>query len=252
MTRQAKKEAEERQVKAFLKDLIDFTALDADEPPDFWIRRPPDIALEVTEYHPLAAEGQTGKTRVEVEATWWKYLEPVIDRERMARPSLKNVQVHLGFEDTWLPRKNQCAAVAKALVAAVEAAASCPRFDGGDTEIEFDNQQLCDSRGSYLEGTILLPEANWPDASRRLRSLSISRQGMVDWMPWNCLNATTAWLAADVEEFRRILKAKTKAAKNYNLGGVPLWLLIVCDINDDGDQVKGDLSSHIFPRNEAE
>src|SRR2546429_60904 len=105
MTRPAKKEAEERQPPRFPDGAAGYTALDSDDPPDFWVRRPglPDIALEVTEYHPKAPEGETGRPRVAVEATWWRYLQPAVDRERRVRPALKGVSAHFRLNDRAFP-----------------------------------------------------------------------------------------------------------------------------------------------------
>jgi hypothetical protein len=71
-------------------------------------------------------------------------------------------------------------------------------------------------------------------------------------LSWDCQNASTAWVGPDVAEFKRILEEKTEAAGEYMLGGLPLWLLIICGAVDDGGESHSDLASHIFPRNEAE
>jgi hypothetical protein len=92
---------------------------------------------------------------------------------------------------------------------------------------------------------------DWPELSRRLESLIVSHH-FLEWPPWICLNAAGAWLAPDVAEFKRILDDKAVAAEGYALGGLPLWLLIVCETVDNGGESHGDLSSHVFPRDEAE
>jgi hypothetical protein len=88
-------------------------------------------------------------------------------------------------------------------------------------------------------GEVFLPEEDWKVASA-LTSLNISRHPGVPVPRWHCQNAATAWLGPDVDEFCRILGGKRNKAQNYNLGGVPLWLLVVRTTG-------GDLQSHIFP-----
>jgi hypothetical protein len=89
MTTESQKQAEERYVRMLLDGITEYTSVEAGEKPDFRVRRAgaPDLALEVTEYHPTA-EGLEGVRRSAVEARWWKELEPVLERERRAKPSL--------------------------------------------------------------------------------------------------------------------------------------------------------------------
>jgi hypothetical protein len=70
MTTESQKQAEEHYVTMLLDGFIEYTSLGASEKPDFWVRRstPPDIGLEVTEYHPSVQ----GVRRAEVESRWWK------------------------------------------------------------------------------------------------------------------------------------------------------------------------------------
>jgi hypothetical protein len=115
MTTAAQEEAEQRYVKSFLHGLIDFTSLEAGERPDFRARRttPPDIALEVTEYHPKAQFVPDEVRRAEVESRWREGLQPLLERERQTRPSLQDVQVFLTFKDRKLPRAREHAVLAR-------------------------------------------------------------------------------------------------------------------------------------------
>ena len=117
--------------------------------------------------------------------------------------------------------------------------------------MEFAPRAQIKSFGDFDDDTVFLPQEDWPDLARRLESLIVSRH-ILEWPSWDCQNASTAWVGPDVVEFKRILEDKTNAAEGYALGGLPLWLLIVCDAVEDGGESHGDLSSHIFPRNEAE
>jgi hypothetical protein len=250
MTRPSKKEHEKRRATRFLEGL-GRASLDEDERPDFRVRRAEgDFALEVTEYHPQASEGSTDRPRIAVEVPWWRYLEKVVDSERQAR-SLKNVQAHFRFNDRSLPGKSQGEAVARDLVGAVAAAVADRRFTGNEAMVEFAPRAQIASFGDFQDGTVFLPKEAWLDISERLGSLSLSLHPL-EWPPWDCQNATTSWLGPDAAEFKRILEEKTEAAKKYTLGGLPLWLLIVCDTVEDGVESHGDLASHIFPRNGAE
>jgi hypothetical protein len=251
MTRPSKKEHERRLARRFLEGL-DHTSLDDDEKPDFRVRRVAgDFALEVREYHSQTAEGDTGKSRLRAEVFWWRHVGPTVDSERQTRPDLKNVQAHFRFKDTHLPDKSEGPAVARALVGAIAAAVADPRFTGSEAAVEFVPRAQLPPFGSFEDGTVFLPEEDWPDIAERLASLEVSRYPL-EWPSWDCQNATTAWVGPEVGEFKRILEEKAEAAKGYTLGGLPLWLLIVCDAVECGGDSHGDLSSHIFPRNEVE
>lgn len=251
MTRLSKKEHEKRLATRFLEDWLPDCSLDESESPDFRLRCPEgDIALEVTEYHAQAAEGVTGKPRLEVEVRWWRYIEPTVNSERKAR-SLRHIQAHLRFADRHLPGKAQGPAIARELVGAIAAAAADHRFTGTEAMVEFAPRAQLESFGDFEDGTVFLPQEDWPEVAQRLESLIVSRH-ILEWPSWDCQNASAAWVGPDVAEFKRILENKTEAAGKYTLGGLPLWLLIVCDAIDDGGESKGDLASHIFPRNEAE
>lgn len=211
-----------------------------------------DFALEVTEHHSQTTEGGTGRPRVATEVPWWRYVEPPVNGERQSRPILKNVQVYFRFSARHLPGKAQGAAVAKDLVGAVAAAVADRRFTGCEAMVEFAPRTQIESFRDFQDGTVFLPEEDWPGISRRVESLTVSRGHHLEWPFWNCLNATTSFVGPEATEFKRILEDKTEAVKNYTLAGLPLWLLIVCESIEDGCESHGDLASHIFPRNEAE
>lgn len=250
MTRPAKKEHETRLARQFLDGFINYTSLETDERPDFRVRRSEgDFGLEVTEYHPQEL-GTSGKTRVADEACWWRYLWPLLDSERRKR-SLRNIQVHLRFADSRLPGKREAAAVARELAGAVAAAVANPCFAGDHTAVEFIPAAQIDSLSGIGDGTVFLSLEAWPEMMGRLQCLTVYRQ-FLDWPSWACQNATTSWIGPEAADFKRILEDKAKAAKDYSVAGLPLWLLIVCDVIDDGAESHGDLASHIFPSGEAE
>jgi hypothetical protein len=237
MTTPAQKQAEERHAKAFLDGLVDYVALDPCEPPDFWVRlrTPPDIALEVVEYHPNT-DGDIRRTQVE--ATWWKQLEPLI----LAKcGSIKDVSVHLSLNEKRLPKRKECEGIAADLVRLVEAVIASPMFRPDRTLVDFGKKS---SLPPASQGEVFLPEEDWKVASA-LSSLEASRHPGVPVPRWHCQNADTAWLGPDVDEFCRILDGKTKKAAKYNLGGSRLWVLVVCATG-------GDLQSQIFPLNDGE
>jgi hypothetical protein len=251
MTRPLKKEHEKRLATRFLDGWLLGAGLVEGERPDFRVRRHEgDIALEVTEYHAQAPEGGTCRPRIAVEVPWWRYVEPTVNSERQAR-CLKYVHVHLRFADHHLPGKTQGPAVARELVGAVAAAVADRRFTGKEAMVEFAPRAQIASFGDFEDGTVFLPQEDWPNVARRLESLIVRRHPL-EWPSWDCQNASTAWVGPDVNEFKRIFEDKAEAAKGYMLDSMPLWLLIVCDAVDDGGESHGDLSSHIFPRNDAE
>jgi hypothetical protein len=239
MTTEAQKQAETRYVTMFLDGLVEYVSIEPCEPPDFWVRRSPsvDLALEVVEYHP-AAETFPGIRRTQIEATWWKNLHPLIIPKCT---SIKDVSVHLRLNENRLPKKNECEVIAADLVRLVEVVVKNAAFRNADTLVEFGPKA---SLPANCPGEVFLPVEDWKVATT-LSSLNVSRHPSVPVPLWHCLNANTAWLGPDVEEFSRILESKRKKAQKYNLGGAPLWLLVVCATD-------GDLQSHIFPQNAEE
>jgi hypothetical protein len=245
MTTESKKQAEERYVKMLLDGVTEYTSIEAGEKPDFRVRRPGalEIAIEVTEYHP-AAEGLEGVRRSAVEARWWKELAPALDRERQTKPTLQDVQVLLGFSGRTPPTRGKHKLLATELARLIEQVAE-RLVPGQEVEVTFLPANLIATMGGpWDDADFWAAEEEWPQLSKELSSLYVSR-----WPGerpnWRCQDVGTAWSAAEVEEFRRILEGKTAKAQHYDLGGAPLWLLIVCE-------VFGDLQSHIFPRTDAD
>lgn len=117
--------------------------------------------------------------------------------------------------------------------------------------MEFAPRAKIESFSVQDDDAVLLPTEDWQDIATRLESLIVSRH-LLEWPSWDCQNATTSCLGPEVGEFKRILEDKAKAAKEYTWGSLPLWLLIACDALEDGGEARGDLASHIFPRNGAE
>jgi hypothetical protein len=237
MTTEAKKKTETRHVKAFLDGLVEYVALDPCEQPDFWVRlpTPPDIALEVVEYHPNT-DGDIRRTQVE--AIWWKNLEPLIIQKSA---HIMDVSVHLSLNEKCLPTQRKCEAMASDLVRLVETVIGNPNFCNAGTMVVFVRNA---TQAPGCPGEIYLPEENWKIASI-LTSLTVSRHPDVPIPFWHCQNAATAFLGPDEDEFCRIFESKRERALKYSLGMAPLWLLVVCATGSD-------LQSHIFPTNPAD
>lgn len=161
------------------------------------------------------------------------------------------MQEHFRFADRRLPGRTQAATVANELIGAVQAVIADPRFPSAEAMVEFAPRAQIQSFKYLSDDTVLLPQEDWPDISSRLESLIVSRH-VLECPAWDCQNATTAWLGPDAAEFNRIFNNKAEAAKKYDLAGLPLWLLIICDAVDDGGESHGDLASHVFPRNKDE
>jgi hypothetical protein len=247
MTTEAQKQAETNYVKMFLNGNFEYTRLDTGAKPDFWVRRSSgaDIGLEVIEYHPPAQGVQGRVRRAEVESRWWKGIWPILDRERRAMPSLESVHVHLGFTDRRLPRNSEHEALSRELVHAIEAAASQLTQPFSNSEVVFLPQDTIPQVGNAWGDDVLLAAEEWPLAARHMNSLRVSVWPGVPWPPWQCREVAGAWVGPEMEELCRDLEKKAAKARNYDLGGRPLWLLIVCD-------VFGDVQSHIFPRTDAD
>jgi hypothetical protein len=242
MTTKAQKQAEERYVKMLLDGIIEYASIEAGERPDFWVRRssPPDIAVEVTEYHP-EAESAPGERRAAVEARWRIGLEPALDRERRGSPCLQDVQLRLIFNEPKLPKGREHGNLAREIVRLVEGVAGQLTGFGEDVEVCFVAREDLTKVGSRLGNMMFVAMEDWPKVSRQLSSLNVARWPGVAWPPWECPNIGGAWLGPENSELHRVLQGKAALARGYELGGAPLWLLVVCEL-------QGDLQSHIFPR----
>jgi hypothetical protein len=241
MTTEIQKEKEERCVKAFLAGLTDYTSIECRERPDFVVRRDTasDFALEVTEYHQEVED--LGIPTSAFEARWWKELEPLLEQERKARPTLEDVVAHLQFHGPELPKKGVQPKLASELVRLVERVASEVMVQ--DIEVVFATRDTIATVGTNWGDCLFLANEDWPLASRCLNMLRVSRRTGLKGLPWICQNVAAAWIAPSEDEFRRVLEGKALKAQGYSLGGRPLWLLIVCEVH-------GDLQSHVFPRND--
>jgi hypothetical protein len=221
MTTKAQKLNEERYVKMFLEGGTEYASIDDDEPPDLWVRRStaPDVAVEVTEYHPQA-EGLQGIPRKEVEERWWIELRPLLNRERQVRPALENVKAHLEFKDRRLPKKSEHVDLASELIRLVEAIAP-DTSPAQAIEVKFvPRANVPFVRPRFGRSKFLVAE-DWPEVSKHVSWLQVSRWPSMTWPPWLCQNVAVAWPAPSVQELRRILEGKAKKARGYNLGGAP-------------------------------
>jgi hypothetical protein len=243
MTTEAKKQAEERYARMLLDGLCEYDSIErGPERPDLWVRRSPtpDIALEVTEYHPLA-DGWPGSPRREVESRWWDGLAPAIEQERRARPALQDVRVRIGFKDARLPRRRVHAPLAAELVRLVEVVVPELAALPADTNVVLLAREDL-ARVPARAGNILFRAAeDWSLVAEHVSFLRACRWFGLRWPPWGCPESEGAWPSPVVEQLRRDLQRKADAAKGYQLDGARLWLLLVSEVD-------GDLQSHIFPR----
>jgi hypothetical protein len=246
MTTKAKKEEEERYARKFLDGHIAYTSIDPGERPDFWVRRgtAPDVALEVTRYHP-EAQDVSGVRRREIESRWHDSLEPILDQGRRSVASLQEIRVFLGFQDQRLPRHEEHAALAQELVRLVEHVATLATPHGQTISVVWlDRAELANLPGQLGEMRLVAKE-DWPETSKHLSFLKVSRWTGVGWPPWGCPAVDAAFASPTEVELRRVLDGKATKARDYELNGAPLWLLVVCESH-------GDLQSHIFPRNDED
>jgi hypothetical protein len=243
MATESKKQNEERYARNLLDGMVNYKSLDACECPDFWVRcgSLPDIALEVTEYHPQA-QGAPDVRRTAVESRWGK-IEKILDRERRARPSLQHIHLRLNFKDKGLPRQNEHQAFAFELIRLVEEVAAKSVHPDHEIKIAFLPKSSFASLGGKLGGFDFFAEEDWPQVSKQLSGLHISYNPELPWLPWCCMNVAGAWVGPEEVEFLRIFNTKAAKAPSYNLQGSPLWLLVVCNLFHD-------LQSHIFPQDD--
>jgi hypothetical protein len=246
MTTAAQKEKERGQVEAFAAAaLANVTSIDPSEKPDFWLRRDgaTDVALEITEYHPAAHGLEVeGVRRSEIESRWFSEFWPALDAKRRKRPLLRHAQAYVHFKDPRLPKRRDHDPLVSELVGLVEFLASqqstCPRrsicaaFAPGTTQLKFPCSKW-----------VILPAESWPRSHSHLSCVEVESFSGIEWPQWLCPALTGAFVGPSVDEFKRIFEGKTAEAKSYQLGGAPLWLLVVCDLVPD-------VQSHVFPRSE--
>jgi hypothetical protein len=244
MTTELQKKIERGYVDQFCKAHPDWSEIVEGEKPDFRIRRTSDrdIGLEVVEYHADSQE-VSGQKRVASEARWWKGLWPLLEQERQTLDVLRGVGAHLQFNEARIPDRRDHQALARELVQVIHLAAA-RAVPGGDVEVIFEPQATVEEASRLVPDYYFLPKEQWPLTSKNLSYLSVSRWPIDAWVPWNCLDATLAWVGPDKNEFARILEGKAKKAQYYDLVGAELWLLVVCETH-------GDVGSHIFPQGEA-
>jgi hypothetical protein len=243
MTTELQKKVERGYVDQFRKAHPSWSEIVEGEKPDFRIRRASggDIGLEVVEYH-ADSQDVPGQKRVAIEARWWKGLWPLLEQERQTLDGLRGVGVHLQFNEARIPdkRDHQDLACEMMQVILLAAARAVP---GRPADVVFGPQATIEEANRLVPDYYFLPEERWPLTSKNVSTLSVSRSPIDAWVPWNCLNVMGAWVGPDKSELARILEGKAKKARDYDLAGAELWLLVVCETH-------GDVESHIFPQGE--
>ena len=129
------------------------------------------------------------------------------------------------FNDARIPDKRDHQALARELMQVIQLAAA-RAVPGRPADVVFGPQATIEKATHLVPDYHFLPEEKWPLTSKYVSSLSVSRWPIDAWMPWNCLNVMGAWVGADKNEFARILEGKAKKARDYDLAGVELWLVV--------------------------
>jgi hypothetical protein len=248
MSNQSKYEREERHAKRFLEGLMEYAAIERVAPPlpgheghDFWVRRhaSPTIALEVTEYHP----DEHGVPRVQSESRWHQGLEPELERLRRARPNLQDVGVRVSFRDRRLPKRRDQSALAQEIVELVEQVAPALPNSGGEIAVIFLPKEMIDRVPAAAQGCVFMSREEWPGCCEHLSDISVRRWDIIVWPPWTCPQVMAAFVGFTGDELAEILRVKAAKAPGYELGGAPLWLVVVTDLGND-------VRSHAFPTND--
>jgi hypothetical protein len=247
-----KKEIERFRVECFLRgrlgDTVPGLRLESAYPPepDVWVQGAglaavagaglDRIGVEVTEYH----AGQ----RVTAEARWGK-LDRVIGEARRRKPSLKNVAAWLHFKDPCFPRDRDHRRVAEALVAAVEAALPLVPPDQRVKVSFVPRVDVSILPTNPIGEWVFLASEDHPVAAEHIDSVGLELDSGWEWPGWYCLPMLGGWNSPSADGFRHILECKRDKAAKYDSKGIPLWLLIVAEVENDHE-------SHVFPRGEGD
>jgi hypothetical protein len=244
MTRKSKKDEERGYAEPFLSGLIQYSALVEDEGPDFWIVREnlPRIGLEVVTYHPVIQGAIAGRPRKAIEALWWDKLLPILEAERRTRPSLVNLAVRIALNDPQMvPRPDQVA-LAHELIAVMEALAGQPDIAHHDIGAAFVTRSDISTMGTnrLLRDFLFLPQEEYPLSAKYIKAFRANRFDLVDWPPMTSLDAQWGWLGLPGGESSRTIMKKIDDARDYDVTGSALWLLVVFETH-------GDIHSHVMP-----
>jgi hypothetical protein len=259
MTRANQTAAEQRHAQRFFRSFFrgEDPGLEFDSPappaPDVFIRgarlteiagletatETDGLALEVTEYHPAAWGSETFR-RTEVDSRWQNELLPLIEAARQASPVARSVAAWLDFKDVRLPKSRDHSRVARALIAAVEAA--IPRIpQGRSVRVGFLPRDTVARLPTHDWGWTFLASEDFPDAAQYFNVICLESDPGWHMPFWHCPRMNAGWCAPSADEFGRILDSKARKARKYDAHGRPLWLLIVAELLNDQE-------SHVFPR----
>jgi hypothetical protein len=197
------------------------------------------LALEVTEYHPQA-ENCPRAQRSEIEGRWRCQLAALLNRAKKNYPFCRDIVIKLGFTDPRLPRKEHHASLVDELFRLIRALVAQPVPSERPQKIGFTSALIPQCIPPFEREWISLGKDSWPICSQHLRWLSIQRMPGIGNCPISCPDLDGAWCSVTDSEVKRILETKVAKARNYDTGGHPLWLLIVCELPRD-------LQSHVFP-----
>jgi hypothetical protein len=228
-----KKAIEREYVEAMLAGLVGCSAIQECEKPDFWIRRlqPPDLAIEVTEYHPTADEAE-GIRRVEIESRW-RTFQLKLDSLRQQNPSLRGIELRIHFNDPRLPKQKVLDDLAIELIDMVADLVGNATPLPPEINVCFQEASFISKYGQVFSDYMFLSSERWPLCSRCLSTISMHVRDMLVWPPWWCPQLSMAWIGPSQAEFDRILSQKAEKAVAYDLRKFPLWLLVVCDLIGD-------------------
>jgi len=90
-----------------------------------------------------------------------------------------------------------------------------------------------DQPRGHSSGWTFLPRKGWPLAPKRLDYLQVTRRDGVGYAPWQCKGLNSAWSDPSGDEFCRIFEKKGGEGEKYTTNDLPLWLLIVSDVERD-------------------
>jgi hypothetical protein len=99
-------------------------------------------------------------------------------------------------------------------------------------------------------GWSLYPTEDWQIISQHISAITFSKF-LAAWTRWQCPQTETGYTSRRPETFRDIFDEKDKKIREALPGagspghGVPLWLVIISDTLTD-------MTSHLFPSNEAD
>jgi hypothetical protein len=183
---------------------------------------------------------------VAANSQWNVRLWPKIEELMKQEPSLKDIHAFVAFSGSEVPSlpKPQFEGLATELVK-LAGQVGPTLADAEELKISFMSRSSGSSLPGIRPGWGFLPSEDWPLSAKHIAAVTFMRFPH-GWHRWQCPQADTGWTRQTTGKFRDIFIGKEEKVRRVLhettrfVPGVPIWLVIVSDRNND-------MTSHLFP-----